>query len=88
MVSVRRSRLAVSHPSKDEIEECKNRAFSLMWLASMLIYWNKRKFLHKKRVQFPQGCLGTPTYGRCFIVLEHQYGCRDVMSKDHEHVFA
>ena len=30
----------------------------------MLIYSNKRKVLHKKRVQvqFPQGCLGTPTW--------------------------
>ena len=27
-------------------------------------------------------------HGRRFIVLEHQYGCRDVMSKDHDHVFA
>ena len=35
--------------------------FSLTWPASMLIYWNKRKFLHKKRVQFPQDCLGTTT---------------------------
>ena len=39
-----------------------NRAFSLTWPASMLIYWNKRKFLHKKRIQFPQDCLGTPTW--------------------------
>ena len=30
--------------------------------ASMLIYWNKRKFLHKKRVQLPQDWLGTPTW--------------------------
>ena len=37
-------------------------AFSLTWPASMLIYWNKRKFLGKKIVQFPQGCLGTPTW--------------------------
>ena len=36
-----------------------NRAFSLMWSASMLIYWNKRKFLHKKRVQLPQDCWNT-----------------------------
>ena len=36
------------------------RAFSLTWPASMLIYCNK--FIHKKRVQFPQGCLGTPTW--------------------------
>ena len=28
----------------------------------MLIYWNKRKFLHKKKVQLPQDCLGTPTW--------------------------
>ena len=27
-----------------------NRAFSLTWPAAMQIYWNKRKFLHKKRV--------------------------------------
>ena len=38
------------------------RAFSLTWPVSMLIYWNKRKFLHKKRVQLPQDCLGTPTW--------------------------
>ena len=38
------------------------RAYSLTWPASMLIFTNKRKFLHKKRVQFPQGCLGTPTW--------------------------
>ena len=30
------------------------------------VHWNKRKFLHKKRVQLPQ---------------EHQYGRRDVMRK-------
>ena len=35
------------------------RAFSLMWRASMLIYWNKRKRLHKKRVQLPQDWFGT-----------------------------
>ena len=35
------------------------RAFSLTWSASMLIYWNKRKFLHKKRVQLPQDCWDT-----------------------------
>ena len=38
------------------------RAFSLTWPASMLIYWNKRKFLHEKRIQLPQDCLGTPTW--------------------------
>ena len=26
------------------------RSFSLTWPAAMQIYWNKRKFLHKKRV--------------------------------------
>ena len=30
------------------------RVFSLTWPASMQIYWNKRKRLHKKRVQLPQ----------------------------------
>ena len=57
------------------------RAFSLTWPASMLIYWNRRKHLHDKRVQLPEGFLGTPTYGHRFIGLEHQYGRRDVMWK-------
>ena len=37
----------------------------------------KRKFLHKKKVQFPQ----TPVHlhGRRFVVLKHQYGRRDIM---------
>ena len=38
------------------------RAHLLTWPVSMLIYTNKRTFLHKNRVQFPQGCLGTPTW--------------------------
>ena len=39
-----------------------NRAFSLTWPAHMQIYWNKRKCLHKKRVQLPQDWFGTPTW--------------------------
>ena len=38
------------------------RVFSLTWSASMQIYWNKRKRLHKKRVQLPQDLFGTPTW--------------------------
>ena len=49
-----------------------NRAFSLTWPASMHIYWINH--CHKKRVQLPQR-------GHCFIVLEHQYGRRDVIWK-------
>ena len=37
------------------------RVFSLTWPASMQIYWNRRKRLHKKRVQLPQVWFGTPT---------------------------
>ena len=37
-------------------------AYLLTWQASMLICTNKRKFLHKKRVHFPQGCQGTPIW--------------------------
>ena len=36
--------------------------FSLTWPASMQIYWNKRKRLHKKRVQLPEDCFRTPTW--------------------------
>ena len=38
------------------------RAFSLTWPASMQIYGNKRKCLHKKRVQLPQDWFGKPTW--------------------------
>jgi len=36
--------------------------FSLTWSASMQIYWNKRKRLHKKRVQLSQDWFGTSTW--------------------------
>ena len=36
--------------------------FSLTWPASMQIYWNKRKRLHKKGTQLPQDWFGTPTW--------------------------
>ena len=39
-----------------------NRVFSLTWPASMQIYRNKRKRLHKKRVQLPEDWFGTPTW--------------------------
>ena len=39
-----------------------NRVFSLTWPAFMQIYWNKRKRLHKKRVQLPEDWSGTPTW--------------------------
>ena len=44
-----------------------------MWRASVQIYWNERKRLHKKRVQLPEDFLGHQ-HGRRFIVLGHQYG--------------
>ena len=40
-------------------------ACSLSWPATMQIYWSKRKFLHRKKVQLPKdwfGTLGTPTW--------------------------
>ena len=67
------------------------RVFSLTWPASMQIYWNKRKRLHKKRVQLPQDWFGTPIWPpfSCFGTpiwppfhcLGHQYGRRDVVWK-------
>ena len=36
-----------------------NSVFSLTWPASIKIYWNKRKCLHKKRVQLPKDWFGT-----------------------------
>ena len=44
------------------VQKFKFLVFSLTWPASMLIYWNKRKLLHKKRVQLPEDSLATPTW--------------------------
>ena len=49
-----------------------------MWPASMQSYRNKRKRLHKKKVQSHRIGL-EHQHGRRFIVLKHQYGRRDVM---------
>ena len=38
------------------------KAFLLTWSASMQIYWNKRKRLHKKRVRLPRDWFGTPIW--------------------------
>ena len=38
------------------------RVFSLTWPAFIQIYCNKRKRLHKKRVQLPQDLFGTPIW--------------------------
>ena len=40
--------------------------FSLTWPASMQIYWNKWKYLHKKKVHLPQDCLWTRPPFYCF----------------------
>ena len=53
----------------------RNRVFSLTWTASLQIYWNKGKRLHRKRLQLPQIGLGHQ-HGRRFIVLGQQYGRR------------
>ena len=37
-------------------------AFSLTWLAAILVKWNKRKYLHNNRVQFPEGQPGSSTW--------------------------
>ena len=55
--------------------------FSLTCPAAMQINCNKRKCLHKKRVQLPQYWFGTQTWPPFQCVLEHQYGCHDVMWK-------
>ena len=56
-------------------------AFSLTWPAPMQIDWNKRDvYIRKDFSQLPQDWLARQ-HGRHFIVLEHQYGRRDVMGK-------
>ena len=61
-----------SDPNKMDSEYTKcdfaYRVFSLTWTAYMQIYCNKRKRLHKKRVQLPGDWFETPTWPlfRCF----------------------
>ena len=43
-------------------DECVYKAFALTWPASIQIYWNKRKRLHKKRVHLPLDLCETPTW--------------------------
>ena len=45
-----------------QLSEVLYKVFSLTWTASTQIYWNKRKCLHKKRVQLPEDWFGTPTW--------------------------
>ena len=71
--------MAINNCSKSFIDQV-YRAFSLTWPVSMLINWNKRNYLHEKRVQLPEDFL-VHQHGRRFIVLEHQYGRCDVMWK-------
>ena len=47
------------------------RAFSLKWPAALQIYWNRREFLHEKKVKTFRTGLGHQ-HGRRFIVLGHQ----------------
>ena len=67
-------------------------AYSLTWPAYMLINMSKRKFLHEKRVQFPLGCLGTPTWLPYVSLFwnTNWHGCHDVIwirSKWYENIF-
>ena len=65
------------------------RAFSLTWPASMQIYWNKRKLLHKKRVQLPEDILGTPMWPprRHVKTLYSKAGYKDLTEPNvHMHV--
>ena len=36
--------------------------FSLTWQPSKHIYWNKRKYLHEKKIQLPHNYCGAPTW--------------------------
>ena len=50
-----------------------NTTVSLTWLATMQIYWYKRKSLYKKRAQLPEEWFGTLTCHHS-IVLGDQHG--------------
>ena len=66
---------------KSKIKKNVYRTFSLSWPASMQIYSNKRKSLHLRKEVNSQRTTLEHQHGRCFMVLEHQYGHGDVMWK-------
>ena len=61
-----------------------------MWPAYMQIYCNKRKRLHKERVQLPEDWFGTPTWPPLHCLrtpIEHfhsrgQHLCKFIVTKD------
>ena len=57
------------------------RVFSLTWPVSVQIYWNKRKRVHKKRVQLPQNWFGTPTWPPflCFGMMAAVTSCENTL---------
>ena len=72
------------------------RSFSLTWPAAILVQWNKRKYLHKNKVQYQYGRRSPTSFPEPFpwqkgkgsgnevghsLVLVHQHGRRDVMWK-------
>ena len=68
------SNAGIPNTFSDTLANSRNdyRAFSPTWPTSMQMYWNKRKRLHKKSIQFPQDWFGTPTWTK-FHCFEHQY---------------
>ena len=61
-IALLQDKYILSSPKLSSPKQCDNRVFSLTWPASMQIFWNKRKRLHKKRLQLPQDWFGTPTW--------------------------
>ena len=55
-------------PKGEPFSGFRYRSFSVTWSAALQIPWNKRKFSHVKRVQFPLDFFAHK-HGRRFIVL-------------------
>ena len=61
--------------------------FSLTWPASMQIYWNKRKRLHKKRVQMAAVLLFWDTNKAAMTTCENTQEAYSQLSHDVEAIF-
>ena len=60
------------------------RALSLTWPAALQIHWNKEN-VHSRKISYRKKTSSVHYYGRCIIVLEHQYGRRNVMCERSTH---
>ena len=76
--------LSRAQPLRQPFSKQLYKAFPLTWPVATQIYWNKRMFLHKKKVQLSKDWFDTPTWLPFYSFVTKQYGGRDAMLNEYE----